>query len=173
MIKYISIYKYRLNHNNNEIKCQNGKIYQILNIVNDEVYVGSTIQPLCKSMFERKSRCNKLCTLNIYQAMRETGDDNLYIELIEAFPCNSNEELHAREGYYVRERGTLNKITSGRTPKEWVEEHKGRIANYQTQYKEEKQEPLNQYRKQYRKDNQEHIKEHLKDYRKDHVAINK
>ena len=27
---------------------KNGKIYQILNNVNDDVYVGSTTQPLCK-----------------------------------------------------------------------------------------------------------------------------
>ena len=33
---------------------KNGKIYQILNNVNDAVYVGSTTQPLCKRLYNHK-----------------------------------------------------------------------------------------------------------------------
>ena len=96
---------------------KDGKIYQILNKVNDEVYVGSTIQPLCKIMYEHKSRCNKLYDNRLYQVMREIGYGNFYIELIETFPCNNKEELRAREGHFIRERSTLNKLIAGRTQK--------------------------------------------------------
>ena len=36
----------------------NANIYQLLNNINDDVYVGPTTQPLYKRMFEHKSRCN-------------------------------------------------------------------------------------------------------------------
>jgi len=34
--------------------------------------------------------------------MRDIGVEKFYIELIELFPCNSKEELVAREQYYIR-----------------------------------------------------------------------
>ena len=34
--------------------------------------------------------------------MRELGVENFYIELIENFPCDTVEELRAREGHYIR-----------------------------------------------------------------------
>ena len=39
---------------------KNGKIYQILNNINDEVYVGSTIQPLSKRFYCHKSQSDSL-----------------------------------------------------------------------------------------------------------------
>ena len=54
--------------------------------------------------------------------MRTTGKDNFYIELVENYPCNTKEELMAREGHYIRERATLNHMIAGRTEKEWRED---------------------------------------------------
>jgi len=53
----------------------------------------------------------------IYDLMREIGKDTFYIELLELYPCNGREELRAREGYYIRERGTLNMVIAGRSQK--------------------------------------------------------
>ena len=101
---------------------KNGKIYQILNIINDDVYVGSTTQPLCKRLFKHKSD-TKVRDGNIHKLIRELGEDKFYIELIESYPCNNREELRAREGYYIRERGSLNKAIAGRTRQEWFEDN--------------------------------------------------
>ena len=100
---------------------KNGNIYQILNNVNDDVYVGSTTQPLCKRLYKHKSNSEKLveCKAPLYELMREIGKDIFYVELIELYPCNNREELRAREGYYIRERGSLNKVITGRTQQEW------------------------------------------------------
>ena len=49
----------------------NGKIYQILNNINDEVYVGSTIQPLCKRLYKHKSNSREWwCKSPLYELMR-------------------------------------------------------------------------------------------------------
>ena len=106
---------------------KNGKIYQILNNVNDDVYVGSTTQPLCERLYKHKAD-TKVRDCNVHKLIREIGEDNIYIELIESCPCNSREELRAREGYYIRERGTLNKKIEGRTNKEWRTENKEKIT---------------------------------------------
>ena len=109
---------------------KNGKIYQILNKVNNDVYVGSTIQPLGKIMYEHRSKCNRLlCNGKLYQLMREIGRDMFYIELIETYPCNNKEELKAREGYYIRERATLNMTIAGRSDKQYYEDDKEQISN--------------------------------------------
>ena len=49
--------------------------------------------------------------------MRTLGQYNCYIELVKAFPCNRKEELRAREGYWIRQIGTLNSHIAGRTEK--------------------------------------------------------
>ena len=140
---------------------KNGKIYQLLNKVNDEVYVGSTIQPLSKRMNEHRSTCNnsyKKVNVKLYQSMREIGQDNFYIELIETYPCNSKEELKAKEGYYIREKATLHMIIAGRNSKGWVEDNKEHRQTYIKEYNISNKERLDQYRKHYRKENQEHMK---------------
>jgi hypothetical protein len=64
---------------------KNGKIYQILNTVDDACYVGSTCQALSKRMaYHRKARTRKVKhTKGIYSKMLEIGVDKFYIELIE------------------------------------------------------------------------------------------
>ena len=52
--------------------------------------------------------------------MHELDVENFDIELIENYPCNDVYELRAREGYYIREIGTLNKYVAGRTHQECV-----------------------------------------------------
>ena len=49
--------------------------------------------------------------------MIDVGVDNVYIELIEAFPCNTKEELLSKEGEWVRKIGTLNRNIEGRPVK--------------------------------------------------------
>ena len=87
----------------------NSKIYQVLNNVTNDVYVGSTTQPLSKRLgFHRL--CSKTKKNPLYECMRKNGADNFYIELIESFPCKSKEELLQREGYHKRLLGgTLHK----------------------------------------------------------------
>ena len=86
-------------------KYNNGKIYKIWNISNDEVYVGSTCNPLHKRMSYHRSVVNhpKYEHRNLYKMMDEVGIQNFNIELIEDFPCNNKDQLRRREGHFIRD----------------------------------------------------------------------
>ena len=148
---------------------KNGKIYQILNNVNDDVYVGSTTQPLCKRLYKHKQNSKERveCKTPLYELMREFGKDVWYIELIELYPCNGKEELTAREGHYIRERGTLNKRIAGRTAKQYREDNKEHYKEYQKQWRGENKEHIKQHKQQYYENNperKEELKHQLKQY---------
>ena len=63
---------------------ENGRIYKILNHVDNECYVGSTCQPLSKRMtlHRRGANSTKKQHYPLYTKMREYGIENFYIELI-------------------------------------------------------------------------------------------
>ena len=112
------------------MKFENGKVNKILNTVDEDVYVGSTCQPLCKRMAKHrnctadKSQCHR----PLYVKMKLFGLDKFYIELIEECPCESKEQLRKREGHYIKLIGTLNALVAGNTTKEtnhdYYEKHK-------------------------------------------------
>ncbi len=47
--------------------------------------------------------------------MNEIGFDRFRIQLIEDYPCSDKYELRQREGYWIRQMGTLNMKVAGRT----------------------------------------------------------
>ena len=90
---------------------KNGKIYQILNTVNDKVYIGSTCTQLSRRMVHHR-KCSLTQNSPLYQEMRLLGFDKFYIELLELFPGSSKDELTARENSIIRERGaSLNSLS--------------------------------------------------------------
>ena len=68
---------------NNTKSYGNGRIYCIRNSVSDDIYVGSTTQPLSKRMQKHRSSMTSERDGNmlIYQNMREIGKRHFYIEL--------------------------------------------------------------------------------------------
>ena len=82
------------------------------------------------------------------------------IYLIELFPCNSKDELHAREGYHIKSNDCVNKYIPGRT-REYRQE-------YQKVYRNEHKEEMKEYSIKYQKEN----KEKLSNYHKEHYAAN-
>ena len=94
-----------------------GKVYKILNTETDDVYVGSTTGMLCRRLSKRKAamRYRTNSKMKLLELMKEHGEDNFYIGLLENYPCGTKEELNARERYWGRQLGTLNHIVRGRT----------------------------------------------------------
>ncbi len=128
----------------------NGKIYKLLNTIDDEVYIGSTTQPLHKRLSWHKQDANGMCkTARVYTHMRELGVDKFYIELIEEFPCTNNSMLTAREGTFIRELGTLNTVVAGRTRQEYQIENKQRLNEISAKYHREHKEELNKKNRAY------------------------
>ena len=74
---------------------------------------------------------------NIYNAFREHGVENFYIELIGKCPCNDKDELRKKEGEYIRElRPSLNMRIAGRTCKDHYHVNKDIILEINKQYRE-------------------------------------
>lgn len=109
-----------------------GKIYEIISNNKPELsYVGSTCAVYLSQRFaEHNGSYNrysngtdkKFC--KSYDVLQH-GDCT--INLIENYPCNSKEELLARERFYIQSRNCVNKVIPLRTPKEYYNDHRHEI----------------------------------------------
>ena len=122
----------------------NGTIYKILNSMNDEIYVGSTCQPLSKRLAEHRRCARKEGDKHgpLYKLMNEQGIDTFYIELVIECPCENVEQLRKIEGDYIRKYATLNKRIEGRTKREWVEDNKEHRQEKSKVYYEQNKDTL-------------------------------
>ena len=135
---------------------QEAKIYKVINKLNSEIYVGSTTLDLDKRMIKHKCDAKQRPHLSkFYTFMNETGIDNFEIELIEDYPCETQEELRKREGKIIKAMATLNQRVAGRTPTE-----------YSKEYRQTKKDKINKRRNERRKENPEKTKEEYKKYAK-------
>ena len=130
---------------------KNGKIYKILNTVNSDCYIGSTCQKLSQRLAKHRSVMNSQNKRNrmLYEAMREIGADNFYIELVKECPCENVEQLRAMEGEYIRTMGTLNHIIAGRDKYQWYEDSKEKVKEHIKQYRTENLDKIKQRVKVY------------------------
>jgi hypothetical protein len=128
---------------------QNAKIYKLWSPEGDDIYVGSTAQPLYArlSAHKRKMKYSSKILFEKY--------DDVRIELIEYFPCDNKEQLNKKEGEYIRKLDCVNRNIAGRTMKEYNQDKK---EHHQKWYHDNKQYKLD-YQKEYSKNNKEKIKE--------------
>ena len=80
----------------------NGKIYKIVNNIDNMIYIGSTTTKLCYRMSIH--RCHMEYNNNnstLYQHMRKLGIDNFKIVLIEEYPWSNKDQLLRRERYII------------------------------------------------------------------------
>ena len=153
----------------NNMTYKNGKIYCIRNSADDDIYVGSTTQPLCKRMAAHKNKLKFKPHYKLYMKMAEIGLDNFYIELIENCPCENKEELRKREGFFIREMGTLNSCIAGRSKKDWTIENHEHLVEQRKQHYVENKNVIDKKNKEWR---DTHIEE-MKEYKKKHYDTNK
>lgn len=97
--------------------------------------------------------------ISSYQLLQYPDVD---IILLENYPCNNKQELHARERHYIELLDCVNKCIPTRTPKEahqaYYQENRERVQSQQQQYAEEHQEEIKDWQKQYYQDNKAQIK---------------
>ena len=137
---------------------QNGKIYKLWSPQGDEIYIGSTTQPLYKRLSHHKGHtdCSSKYLFKNYDVVK--------IELLERFPCDNREELTKKEGEYIRGHDTcLNRCIAGRTQKEYYQDNKEDVKEYKKEYRENNKEYIKEcdkkHAKKYRENNKEKIKE--------------
>jgi len=164
-------------------------IYKLVHFddLNDEnIYIGHTTN-MTKRRWQHKNGCynpnRKHYNIKIYEFIRENGGwDNWQMILVEKYPCNNVYEAIARERYWKRElKATLNTLEPGRTRKEYREDYKEKIAEYNKEYYEINKQQVAEQQKQYRKKNKEHksnydkerynnLKEQIKKYVREKIT---
>lgn len=77
-----------------------GKIYRIINDVNNRVYVGQTIQTL-KARFQKHCNIKYEPYMTIAKAIKKYGKEHFKIEKLEEIPNGTQEQLNDREIYWI------------------------------------------------------------------------
>ena len=162
-----------------------GKIYTLRTYNDDSlIYVGSTCQPLHKRHCEHKSKYKLFNNGagNYISVFKIIDCGNVYIELLEDYPCDNKNQLHAREGHWIRKLDCVNMCIPNRTRKEWVTDtgYNDKLKDYHKQWYQTNRERCMHVNKQYNESNKDKIKErrHIyneqnKEKRKQYYNVNK
>ena len=141
----------------NNDKYKNGKIYKIVDRINGNIYIGSTIQPLNRRLLQheydyklkQKGEINySVTSFDIIE------NQNFYIELIENYPCNNRYELELRERFHIDNNICVNKNIPHRTTEErkqhkqqYLLENKAEIKKRDLEYYNKNKAKINEKRK--------------------------
>ena len=130
---------------------QLGKIYKIVDNTNNNIYVGSTTEPTLARRLAghvRNFRLWKNGKTNHTTSYKIIENDNYDIVLIENCPCETKDELHKRERYYIENLECVNKNITGRTPLEYYQHNKETIINKAKEYRIKNKEIIKTTRSQ-------------------------
>jgi group I intron endonuclease len=129
-------------------KYHGGKVYKIINNLNNEIYVGSTCERLLsRRMGNHKCDAKKeTCKSRpLYKHMNELGAENFRIVSLEDYKCDTIDQLQSREQYYIDLlKPVYNMHQAVHSPE------------YRQQYREANKERISAMKKQYRST---HLKE--------------
>ena len=145
---------------------KNGKIYCIRSYQTPDIYIGSTVQRLCKRIGSHREKYTKwLNDKHRYTSSFELMKyDDCYIELIKDYPCENKEQLHKKEGEYIREMTCVNRCIPGRTKKQYQQDNSEKIREYKKQYQQQNKKKLAEKQKKYQENNKQKITERGKKY---------
>jgi hypothetical protein len=143
----------------------NGKIYILRTHKGDEVYIGSTTTSLEERFKFHKCKSNPCNSKSLFVRY-----DDVYIELIELFPCETKAQLNRREGQVMLGFGdkAVNKRIAGRTPAEsvarWCANNPEKCKEYDAKYYAKNIEIIKERGANYRAEKIEKIKERKAKY---------
>jgi gas vesicle protein len=138
-----------------------GKIYKIECYTTGLVYIGSTIQSLIQRLQSHRWDYNRYLNgkFRFITSFKILENDNYNIVLLEEYPCENKEQLHAKEAEYIRNNECVNKCIPNRSQKEYYNDNKDQISEQRKQYYNDNKE----HYKQYYNDNKEHYKQYYND----------
>lgn len=137
-----------------------GKVYKLVANETEDIYIGSTTQPLCErkalhvSNYKRHTEGRGGNYVTSHELLKHPS---CRIELLEAYPCASKEELYAKEGEWIRRLPCVNKCIAGRGKKEsdaaWREaNYEKKQATDKAYYESHRESILERERLRYEKD---------------------
>ena len=129
-----------------------GKIYKIIS--GDKTYIGSTTQlTLARRLSEHHSgykqwKKGNARFITVFELI-ETGQYEII--LIELFSCQSKDELHARERFWIETTHCVNKVIPNRKMEEWYNDNKERLVEVNKIYRDTNKELIKKKRQDKRK----------------------
>ena len=109
------------------VNYQLGKIYKIVDNTNNNIYVGSTCEPTLARRLSghvRDFKNWKNGKQRFTTSFKIIENENYDIVLLELCPCETKDELHKRERYYIESLECVNRYIVGRTHKEYYNNNK-------------------------------------------------
>lgn len=160
------IFKQKKTKINKMVNYENGMIYKLCckNPEIKDIYIGSTTNFRLRKN-SHKCRCHKETNskhhLYVYRFIRENGGFiNWDMVLLEKVNCKDRKELHKKEReWFDKINPTLNCDKPARTHKEWHEDNKERMKQWEKEWREKNKEKIKQKKKEYYEKNKEKIKE--------------
>lgn len=148
---------------------QKGKIYKIVS--DDLVYIGSTCEPTLARRLSGHVRNYKYWkegkhTFTTAFLLIET--EKYDISLIESVPCQSKDELHARERFWIETTTCVNRQIPGRTYNEWRIDKADKLKQQRKEWKEANVDKQKEWRKAYNEKNHEKLKAQWTAYNQTH-----
>lgn len=136
---------------------QKSKIYRLVCNITGKQYIGSTVSKLSKRKGQHKEKYYKwlkgekthMTSFDII----EKGDYDII--LIEAYPCNTKEELLKRERHYIETMECINKQLPTQNHKEWYEKNKEYVSKKGKEYRQQNKEVVALQKKKYYSENKE------------------
>ena len=164
-----------------DTKKRTGGIYQLVNMITNEKYIGSTFQTLYKRQFDwrlnynnwLKGKTSNSDTHKLFDNIHEYRWECFRIELLSEVKVNNKAELHKIEGDWIRKLDTFNNGLNGQIPnrdkkeynKQYQLDNKGKIVNYKKQYYKNNKDKFDERHKQYYQKNKDKIVKQCKQYR--------
>lgn len=151
-----------------------GKIYKIVCNITGKMYIGSTCKPtLASRLSEHKSSYKRFLKgkrRNVTSFEILEGD-NYDIVLLENYSCESKDQLHARERFYIESLDCVNKVIPNRTKEEtlayskqsYIINREARIE-HSKKYHEDHKEKDQMYYRNYYQENKEAMVARQREY---------
>ena len=125
-----------------------GKIYKIVCNNTGLIYIGSTCEPTLARRLAghvgnykqyKKGKCKYITSFKVIEG------DNYDIILIEEIPCESKDQLHKRERYFIESNECVNRNIPTRTQKEYDKEFRPKILERHREYNINNKDKLKAY----------------------------
>ena len=116
-------------------KYHNGRIYKIVSHQTSDVYIGSTCRSLKERLRDHRKAYNAYLNgkFNYVTSFDILKNDDHDIILLEYCKCETKEELHARERFYIDSVACVNRVVPTRTKQQYYEDNKKEINDKRNQ----------------------------------------
>jgi len=134
-----------------------GKIYKIVDNTNNNVYIGSTCEPILARRLAKhigNFKSYKKGKFHFISSFKIFENGNYNIVLIEDFPCENKNQLYARERYWTE---NINCININRN--QGIIHELGGLQEYKKEYHEKNKESILNRKKIYYQNNKAKLNE--------------